>query len=182
MNIKFETVLTITLVVCVLYYLMCRCDCREGLGAKTLHGHVVDNKRMFDLSDLFLDPSLSEKMNIYVVSHHATFPIVSRPKWMVHAEVPGDSTTDEVKNEKTIQLLNNLRLHFGLTSIGVEQLLIKPPFVPRYKINVIMGKGNYRFWDWEGDYYDLTIHRTGDNHTIRYDSKNPRIAALYRYP
>ena len=177
MDIKIETVLTITLVGCVLYYLMCRCDCREGLG-NVIHGHVVDNKRMFDLRDLDLDPTRSTKLNFYADSPE---PIVIHTVWM--ADIQGSKEPIEIKNERMITLLNALRSQFRLTSIGVEYDFNKwVPFVPSYKITVDMEPGDYRFWDWSGDHYDLTIHRTGKTHTIRYDSKDPRIVALYRNP
>ena len=187
MDIKIETVLTITLVTCVLYYLMCRCDCREGLGDITpypagwdkiddfvfIHDHLVDNETMFDLRVLNLDPSHHKKINYF---YGSVGPFVINPTWMVDT----NSGTDYVTNEGMLTLLNILRMKLGLTRIGVEYDPFKlAPWIEPLKINVDMAPGHYKFWDWSGDSYNLFIREGGKTHTIRYDSDSPRLAALW---
>ena len=130
---------------------------------KEIHGRVVDNITMFDISILDLDP----KKHGWIIYEHTNYN-----QWMTRTKKQQRDVL--VTNPEKLTLLQALQEYVGIDYIRVESKF----FTMFYDWNIhFHGSGNIRFWDDTGDMYSIRAIRGG--HDLSYDSDRPKLTALY---
>ena len=179
MNFSVENVLLFALVVCALYFLINRCECTEGmknsgdpdkslqeLGITT----KVDNKTMFDITILNLGPNQSsDTIEISYGGPH---------RWYRRTLRNGFVNTDNlITDQEQLTLLQQI---YKYTGINQFTWVGRPEWIGYdYMISFQGRAGKIRFWDDTGDIYRITVYREGDTHNLSYNSKRPKLRALY---
>jgi hypothetical protein len=143
-----------------------------------IHGYVVDNKTVFDLSILDLDPK-----NHYRNRKGIAYRYNDWSDWgeSDHWEMPSainKSGWRPINNPDVITLLNNLKEHAGFEYIEVDDSSLFYEWNIGFYSNKI-GK-TFEFWDESGDYYRLDAKFSG-GHNLSYSSDKPKLTGLRVY-
>ena len=127
----------------------------------------VDNKMMFDITILDLDPKKYDSIRYHFIPRLG--------EWWVNFERGGPTLYDNVKDQR-LTLLNNLRKHAGMNSISVYR---KKGKFHVYSYNIhFSGSGYIIFWDDTGDNYSMQNYVVA-NHDLGYDSDRPKLRAFF---
>ena len=132
-----------------------------------IHGYTVDNKTMFDLTILDLDPKKKHSNRSYELDDGKWYWNDS-PNWRLR--VP-------IRDPDVLTLLNNLQEHAGISFILVDD----SSFFYKYNITFTTYQSNktFQFWDESGDDYNLWVgYHPGTGHDLSYSSKEPKLTGL----
>ena len=127
----------------------------------------VNNKTMFDITILDLDPKKHRQIRYRLD--------VPKTRWWGVNTKKGSHIDGYIllTDPEKIALLDKLYKYTGITAIGVSPGI----FWYDYKVH-FYGKGDFRFWDDNGELYSKYGAIT-DGHDVNYSSTRPKIRALY---